>query len=134
MRCCSPDRSSFERENRIILIVEKFSGPPALQAAAEYLEAQVLEVSVSYTSNVEFYLFDLPEWPDYVTNVRAFRFTDDAVFIRCYFPTFGWLHRHNLLSRRSTSLIQHVRGFLDFTRDGRHRTYWDVVGRNLIPH
>ncbi len=124
----------LQRENRIIPIVGDFGGSHALQATAEYLREQDLEVSVFYTSNVEFYLFDLPRWPDYVLNVRAFGFADDAVFIRSYFPTFGRLHPQNLPGHRPTSLIQHVGGFLDDARAGRHQSYWDVVRRNLIAH
>ena len=124
----------FQRENRIIPIVGDFAGPHALQAAVAYVEAQGLAVSVFYTSNVEFYLFDLPEWSDYVANVRAFEFTDDAVFIRSYFPTFGRPHPQNLPGHRPTSLIQHVAGFLDDARDGRHQSYWDIVARNLMPY
>jgi hypothetical protein len=124
----------FQRENRIIPIVGDFVGDHALQAAAEYLREQELDVSVFYTSNVEFYLFDLPEWQDYLANVGAFGFTDDAVFIRSYFPTFGRLHPQNQPGHRPTSLIQNVQGFFDDARDGQQQSYWDVVARNLMPH
>ncbi len=124
----------FQRENRLIPIVGDFAGTEALKATAEYLEENELEVSVFYASNVEFYLFGLPEWQGYVSNVEAFPFTDDAVFIRTYFPTFGPLHPQNQSRHRPTSLIQPVRAFLDDVRDGRQKSYWDVVGRNLIPY
>ena len=124
----------FQRENRLIPIVGDFAGPRALGAVADYLGQQGLEVSVFYASNVEYYLFGFPGWPDYVANIRAFRFTDDAVFIRSYFPTFGRPHPQNIPGYRPTSLIQNVQGFLDDARDRRHQSYWDVVARNLIPH
>ncbi len=124
----------FQRENRLIPIVGNFAGSHALRATAQYFDEKGLEVSVFYTSNVEFYLYDLPEWADYIANVGAFPFSEDAVFIRSYFPTYGRRHPQNLPGHRPTSLIQHVQGFLDDARSGNHQSYWDVVARNLIPY
>lgn len=122
----------FQRENRLIPIVGDFAGSQALRAAAEFLEEEGFEVSVFYTSNVEFYLFDLPGWQDYVANVRAFPMAEGALFIRSYFPTFGRSHPLNVPGHRPTSLIQSVAGFLEDAATGRLRSYWDVVSRNIV--
>ncbi len=120
----------FQQQNRLIPIVGDFAGPKALRAVAGFLRERGLEVSVFYASNVEFYLFNRPQWKDYVDNVRAFPVRDDAVFIRSYFPTFGRSHPLNVRGHRSTSLIQPILGFLEDADAGRHISYWDVVGRN----
>ena len=120
----------MQQENRLIPIVGDFSGPRALRAVAGFLKERGLKVSVFYASNVEFYLFNRPQWQDYIDNVRTFPFRGDAVFIRAYFPTFGRTHPLNVPGHRPTSLIQSTSGFLDDADSGRHASYWDVVGRN----
>ena len=124
----------FQRENRLIPVVGDLAGDDALLATAEYLSERGLEVSVFYTSNVEFYLFGTLDWADYLANVRRFRFADDALFIRSYFPTFGRIHRQNVAGHRPTSLIQPVAGFLADADGRRLRSYWDVVSRHLLPY
>jgi hypothetical protein len=120
----------FQRENRLIPIVGDFAGDEALKAAASFFENNGIAVSVFYASNVEFYLFGTSGWESYLDNVRAFRFSGDAVFIRAYFPTYGIPHPQNVPGHRPTTLIQSVQGFLDDAGTGRLRTYWDLVSRN----
>lgn len=120
----------FQRENRLIPIVGDFAGDKALNAAASFLADNGLPVSVFYASNVEFYLFGTSGWESYLDNVRAFSFSDDAVFIRSYFPTYGIRHPQNVSGHRPTTLIQSVQGFLDDASTGRLRSYWDLVSRN----
>ena len=122
---------SIHRENRLIPIVGDFAGAKALRAAAAFLDGRGLAVSVFYASNVEFYLFNRPEWNDYVDNVRSFPITEDAVFVRAYFPTFGGRHPRNVRGHRPTSLIQTMAGFLEDAASGRLRSYWDLVTRHL---
>lgn len=121
----------FQRENRLIPIVGNFAGDAALPAVAAFLEERDLEISVLYASNVEFYLFGGPGWDAWVSNLRRFPFSADAVFIRSYFPTYGVRHPSNVRPHRSTTLIQPVSGFLADFAAGRVQTYWDVVARNL---
>ena len=122
---------SIQRANRLIPIVGDFAGGKALKAAATFLAERGLAVSVFYASNVEFYLFHRPEWNDYVDNVRSFPITDDAVFIRAHFPTFGGRHPQNVRGHRPTSLIQPMAGFLEDVASGQLRSYWDLVTRHL---
>ena len=121
----------FQRENRLIPVVGDFAGTQSLPAVAGFLREQSLEVSVFYASNVEFYLFDSPEWDQYLENLRQFPFDDDAVFVRSYFPTGFPMHPQNVPGHRPTSLVQSVRGFLEDAAARRHVSYWDVVSRHL---
>src|SRR5437773_392072 len=103
----------FEAENRLIPIVGDFAGTHALRAVAAFLKANGLRVSTFYTSNVEFYLFGAAGWERFVANVHALPLTDDAVFIRSYFPTYGRRHPLNVPGHRSTSLVQPIGRFLE---------------------
>jgi hypothetical protein len=117
----------FQAENRLIPIVGDFAGSHALRAVAAFLKANGLRVSAFYTSNVEFYLFGGSGWTRYVTNVHGLPLSDDAVFIRAYFPTYGRRHPLNLPGHRSTSMVQSMARFLeDYDAHGLD-TYWDVV-------
>ena len=117
----------FEAENRLIPIVGDFAGTHALRRVAAFLRSNGLRVSAFYTSNVEFYLFGASGWERFVANVQALPWTDDAVFIRAYFPTYGRRHPLNMPGHRSTSLVQPVSRFVDDYVGRRLPTYWDVV-------
>jgi hypothetical protein len=117
----------FEAENRLIPIVGDFAGTHALRHVAAFLKSNGLRVSAFYTSNVEFYLFGASGWERFVANVQALPWTDDAVFIRAYFPTYGRRHPLNMPGHRSTSLVQPVSRFVNDYIGHRLPTYWDVV-------
>lgn len=122
---------TFERENRLVPLVGDFAGDGAMRRLSVWLREEGLEVSLFYTSNVEFYLFGTPDWDAWLTNLGRLRFRNGAVFVRSYFPT-GWpVHPRNVPPHRATSLVQDVDGFLADAENGRQRTYWDVVTRNL---
>ncbi len=117
----------FQAENRLVPIVGDFAGSHALRSVAAFLKANGLRVSTFYTSNVEFYLFGTGTWTRYAGNIRAFPLSDDAVFIRSYFPTYGRVHPFNVAGHRSTSLIQSIGRFLEEYDARTLRSYWDVV-------
>jgi hypothetical protein len=117
----------FQAANRLVPIVGDFAGQRAFRNVAAFLKQHGLRVSTFYTSNVEFYLFGRREWRSYVENVRALPVSEDAVFIRAYFPSFGRIHPLNVVGHRSTSLVQPLVPFLDDYRAGRLSSYWDVV-------
>lgn len=122
---------TFERENRLVPLVGDFAGDVAMRRLSVWLREEGLEVSLFYTSNVEFYLFGTREWDAWLTNLARLPFRERAVFVRSYFPT-GWpVHPRNVPPHRSTSLVQDVGGFLADASGGEQRTYWDVVTRNL---
>ncbi|MBI4472810.1 MAG: hypothetical protein HY646_09095 [Acidobacteria bacterium] len=116
----------FHAENRLIPIVGDFAGTHALKTAGAFLKANGLHVSVFYTSNVEFYLFDRPAWRRYVANVRALPVAGDSVFIRSY---FGNSRRHplNMPGHRATSLVSPILRLLNDYDERRLDSYWDVV-------
>jgi hypothetical protein len=117
----------FQAENRLIPIVGDFAGSHALRTVGAFLKENGLRVSVFYTSNVEFYLFGQPSWTRYMSNLRAIPFSDDSVFIRSYFPTYGRSHPLNMPGHRSTSLVSPVLPFLSAYDARRIVDYWDVV-------
>jgi hypothetical protein len=117
----------FQTDNRLIPIVGDFAGSHALRTVAAFLKINGLRVSAFYTSNVEFYLFGRTEWARYVENIHALPLSDDAVFIRSYFPTYGRRHPLNMSGHRSTSMVQPMAGFLEDYDAQRQPTYWDVV-------
>jgi hypothetical protein len=122
---------AFERENRLVPLVGDFAGDMAMRRLSVWLREEGLEVSLFYTSNVEFYLFGTPAWDAWLTNLRRLPFREGAVFVRSYFPT-GWpVHPRNVPPHRATSLVQDVDGFLVDAAGTEQRTYWDVVTRNL---
>ena len=117
----------FQAENRLIPIVGDFAGSHAFRTVSRFLRENGLHVSAFYTSNVEFYLFGRAAWSRYVANVHTLPLSEDAVFIRSYFPTYGRNHPLNLPGHRSTSLMQPITPFLDDYDAGGIRTYWDIV-------
>jgi hypothetical protein len=117
----------FQAENRLIPIVGDFAGNHALRAVAGFLKNNGLRISAFYTSNVEFYLFGRSEWTRYVANVHALPLTEDAVFIRSYFPTYGRRHPLNMAGHRSTSMVQPMAQFLEDVDAHRQASYWDIV-------
>ena len=117
----------FHAENRLVPIVGDFAGSHALRSVAGFLGANGLRVTAFYTSNVEFYLFGTGTWTRYAANVHAFPLSDDAVFIRSYFPTYGRMHPLNVPGHRSTSLVQPIGRFLEEYDARTLRSYWDVV-------
>jgi hypothetical protein len=119
----------FETENRLIPIVGDFGGSRAFQSVARFLKANALQVSMFYTSNVEFYLFGTPSWTAFMRNVHALPVTGDAVFIRAYFGNYGRSLPQTVPGHRSTSLVQGLVPFLADYDAGRIPTYWEVVNR-----
>jgi hypothetical protein len=117
----------FEAENRLIPIVGDFAGTHALRRVAAFLKSNGLRVSAFYTSNVEFYLFGASGWERFMANVQALPWTDDAVFIRAYFPTYGRRHPLNMAGHRSTTLVQPASRLVGDYVGNRLPTYWDVV-------
>ena len=116
----------FEAENRLIPIVGDFAGPHAFKAVGTFLKNNGLRLTTFYTSNVEFYLFNSPSWPRFVSNVRGLPLAPDSVFIRSYFGN-GRRHPLNVSGHRSTSLIKPMVSFLADYDAGRLTDYWDIV-------
>jgi hypothetical protein len=117
---------TFEAENRLIPVVGDFAGLSTFKSVGAFLKENGLRVSVFYTSNVEFYLFNSTAWPRFVANLRLLPLADDAIFIRSYFGN-GRPHPLNMPGHRSTSLIKRIGPFLTDYDARRIREYWDIV-------
>src|SRR5262249_23645261 len=103
-----------------------FAGPLALKAVGSFLKDNGLRVSMFYTSNVEFYLFNNPTWPRFMANLRALPLASDSVFIRSYFGN-GPRHPLNMRGHRSTWMIKPMGSFLADYDARRIGDYWDLV-------
>jgi hypothetical protein len=116
----------FQSENRLIPIVGDFAGPAALRKVSAFLKENGLRLSMFYTSNVEFYLFNSPAWARFMANLNAFPLADDAIFIRSYFGN-GRRHPLNMPGHRATSVIKPMGPFLSDYHGRRVDEYWDLV-------
>jgi len=108
---------ALESKNLIVPIVGDFGGPKALRAIGHYLDEHGATVTAYYTSNVEQYLFQDGIWGRFYENVAALPLTDASVFIR---------------SARQQNLIDPIQALIADYRDGKIRTYSDVVARGSI--
>jgi hypothetical protein len=117
----------FQAQNRLIPIVGDFAGPKALRSVGAFLKKNGLQVSMFYTSNVEFYLFGRPTWDRYMDNLHSLPISGDSVFIRSYFPTYGRPHPLNVPGHRPTSMVLPIAELLQDFDAGRLSSYWDVV-------
>lgn len=117
----------FQHENRLIPVTGDFGKTTAFSAIARYLADRSLTVDAFYTSNVEFYLFGRPAWPQYMANLRKLPLAPDGLFIRSYFASFGRPHPQQVRGHRSASLLQPFAALLEGDVAGTIRSYWDVV-------
>jgi hypothetical protein len=78
-----------ESRNAIIPIVGDFAGEKALRAVGRFVRLHGATVSVFYTSNVEFYLFQTDDWKKFFKTVSDLPVGPDSVFIRSFFNNSG---------------------------------------------
>ena len=126
---------NYEVNNLLVPLVGDFGGSKALRTLGQYLRDRGATVTLFYTSNVEQYLFQsADEWRRFFDNVASLPTNDSSTMLRSYFnmggmggrsvPQFG-----NRLSR-SGMLLDSIPGLLDAVRDGRIRSYYDVIERS----
>jgi hypothetical protein len=114
---------SLHARDLIIPVVGDLSGPAALTAIGRLLRESGVHLSVTYSSNVEDYLFRQGRFAGFVANLKRMPHTERSVVIRSIFGQ--WIDGGN----GSISRIQPVTELLDgFTR-GRFQRYGDLVGR-----
>jgi hypothetical protein len=122
----------METNNLIVPIIGDFAGGKAIRAVGRYLRAYGAIVSVFYTSNVEFYLFENAGWKDFFTNVASLPIDGSSVFIRAHFG--GPPSRPG---SRSATELDPIRTVLSAYDEGRIRSYADVIhgsGQPLLSH
>jgi hypothetical protein len=115
----------LEINNLIVPVVGDFAGTKAVRAIGRYLKAHRATVSVFYTSNVEFYLFENAGWRNFFANVAALPLDRHSLFIRAHFsgPSSTPTGRRN----RSTTQLDSIRSAIGAYTDGRIRSYSDVI-------
>jgi hypothetical protein len=125
---------TLHRENRIVPVVADLAGRAAMSNIARELRARHLEVSCFYLSNVEFYLFGRQRWSDYVRNMRALPWAENAILIRSI--SNNWRqHPASIPGYYMTTVLQRVNSFFENEDTGRNASYWDLVTSDYIaPH
>ena len=124
----------LELENRIVPLVGDFAGDKALRSVARYLNDHGAAVSVFYTSNVEFYLFQTEDWKKFFNNVAELPMNPDSVFIRAYFNNNGGLFPNppgSSAMPRSVTLLDSMPGLVAAYETGGVRQYFDVIRRSV---
>ena len=119
----------MQRRNLIVPVVGNFAGPKAVRAVGDWLRERSARVNVFYTSNVEQYLFQMPDtWSRFYANVGSMPLDSASQFIRSAtnggrFGGGGF--GGGLLMQQMTSPITDVvRG----AETGAIREYRDVLG------
>jgi hypothetical protein len=121
----------LEAENRIVPVVGDFAGEKALRSVAGYLKENSASVTVFYTSNVEFYLFQTEDWKKFLNNAGELPVSKDSLFIRSYFNNYGsqfpnppgWLYS----PPQSYTLLDSMADLLADFGAGRIHKYFDVI-------
>ncbi len=119
---------SLELDNRVIPVVGDLAGDHAVKELGSVLREMGLELTVFYTSNVEFYLWREAAFPQWAGNVEALPTTANAVIIRSYFPNFGGQHPSAIPGYWATQTLQPVRTL----EAGGFSSYFDLVTRDAI--
>jgi hypothetical protein len=126
----------LETNNLIVPVVGDFAGGKAIRAVGRYVRAHGARVSVFYTSNVEFYLFETAGWKAFFENVATLPLDDGSVFIRAHFDA-GSPAPSMPAGARSATQLDSMKAAIGAYDAGRIRSYSDIVGRSersLISH
>jgi hypothetical protein len=123
----------LERQGRIIPVVGDFGGTRAFRAIGRFLAERKLEVSLFYTSNVEFYLFRQGAFRRYVDNVRALPWAKNALITRSYFGgVMGQPHPQARPGYASAQLLQTAASFRRMTAEPDSVSYWELVTTDAL--
>jgi hypothetical protein len=126
---------SYEVKNLLVPIVGDFGGDKALRSIGQYLKARRATVSLFYTSNVEQYLFQSGDhWRRFFDNLSALPVDRNSMVLRSYFNFGGRGFRYRPRfpggTARSAMLLDSIDPLLEAVRDGRIRSYYDVLERS----
>lgn len=116
----------LQLRNLIVPVVGNFGGEQALKAVAEWLAAHQARLGVYYASNVEQYLYMQGDAPEkFFANLATFPQDSASTFVRSV-SNRGWLPMRNPTSRLAQQAMP-LPGLLAQVREGRARTYWELV-------
>jgi hypothetical protein len=117
----------LETSNLIVPVVGDFAGGTAIRAVGAYLRAHGATVTVFYTSNVEFYLFEDARWKSFFDNVALLPVNDHSLFIRAHFDG-GPQAPAGPAGARSATRIDSMKSAIGAYDEGRIKSYADVIG------
>jgi hypothetical protein len=117
----------LETSNLVVPVIGDFAGGKAIRAVGRYLRAHGATVSVFYTSNVEFYLFESAGWKAFFTNVASLPLDDHSVFIRAHFDA-GPRAPSGPAGARSATQLDSMKAAIGAYDEGRIHSYSDVIG------
>jgi hypothetical protein len=121
----------LETANLVVPVIGDFAGRKAIRAVGRYLRAHGATVSVFYTSNVEFYLFESAAWKTFFENVAALPLDDQSVFVRAHFDT-GPRAPSEPAGARSATQLDSMKAAIGAYDEGRIHSYSDVIARSSI--
>ena len=121
---------TLHAENRIVPLVGDFAGEKSLVGLGRYLMHRNLKVSIFYTSNVEYYLFQNQAWERFFDNVATLPLADGSTFVRSYFNNFGYRHPAQRTRYFSVTLLDSMAGLLAAHRAGDLRSYYSLIERS----
>ena len=120
----------LETANLVVPVIGDFAGRKAIRAVGRYLRAHAATVSVFYTSNVEFYLFESAGWKTFFENVASLPLDDQSVFVRAHFDA-GPRAPSEPAGARSATQLDSMKAAIGAYDEGRIHSYSDVIGRSL---
>jgi hypothetical protein len=115
----------YEERNLIVPLVGDFAGPKTIRSVGTYLKQHNAVLGAFYTSNVENYLFQNGNWAAFAMNVSTLPIDGSSTFIRACFDACGGAG-----GSRSTTLLDPISVLLKDFRDGKVRSYWDVLANS----
>jgi hypothetical protein len=113
---------AFQERNLLVPLVGDFAGPKALRAVGNYVRSHGAVVTTFYLSNVEQYLFGDGIWLNFADNVGTMPLDESSTFIRSCFNNCV-----STTSSRAVMQLDSMMGLLKDARDGRIRSYIDVL-------
>jgi hypothetical protein len=125
----------YELNNLLVPVVGDFGGEKALRTIGRYLRARGATVTLFYTSNVEQYLFQNGDaWRRFFDNLAALPTDGQSLVLRSYFNmgAGGFRYRSQFGTRvpaRSGMLLDSIPPLVEAVREGRVRSYYDVIER-----
>lgn len=125
---------SYELKNLLVPITGDFAGPKALKSVGEYLAQHGAVLTLFYTSNVEQYLFQSDDqWRRFYANLSTIPVSPAATLLRSYFNMGGFRVPQSIgpqmFPSRSSMLTDSIPDLLEAVREGRVRSYYDVIER-----
>ena len=123
----------YEFKNLLVPVVGDFAGERALRSIGRFLKDHGGVVRLFYTSNVEQYLFQNGDaWRRFFGNVAALPLDESSTFLRSHFNLgFGMRYAAPIAPTpfpgRSAMLLDTIPAVLEAVREGRMRSYYDLI-------